>query len=246
MQSILKEFLKKFYIVILGLIFALIYSVLNHLHRGFLTCLYIWPAPRFFFPEMESISLFPILLAVTVAFYLTGKHRLLNMVIGAGAAVFYIVVLAVNFHSVSTLAERADNIKKYRFPISEMDIQRRLDVKDHFETYGVGNKIIVFGKAGCPDCEELYPDLEKLAGERPVAISYFDCYAGRIYSEEKLEELLHYFKIDSVPTIIAIKNSEIYRFEYGDNTLSNFEAFLDGCAREQYYFTDFGGEYSQV
>lgn len=182
----------------------------------------------------------------TAIFYSTRKHKIFNKIVAVCITAFCVAVLMVNLHSVNTLIEREKNIKDYRFPISQIDSEQLLVIKNHYKQYGAESKIIVFGKAGCPECEKMYPELEEIAENMPVSFAYFDCYAARVYNEMQLEEILQYFEVESVPTVIAIKDDKLYRFEYDDNISKNLETFLDDSAKERYYFTDFSSEYIEI
>lgn len=99
--------------------------------------------------------------------------------------------------------------------ISPKKINKLLDKKNKRIIY------VFWGKASCPYCRAFVPGLAKLSKKRKIKIYYINTESTD--KDKYLKKERKKYKVESVPTLIKIKNKRHFKvFDRGKSTLNQF------------------------
>ncbi len=131
---------------------------------------------------------------------------------------------------------RIRNKENFRFGIDEVALEE-LEKEDYYDS-----EIVMISRAGCPDCEKLYRELDEFIQEYPVNIKYYDCYNDRNLSPERLEKMLSRYDITQVPAVVIFDRRSYEVIPFSEDTIDTVKARVYEMARNDFYYTNFDEE----
>lgn len=69
--------------------------------------------------------------------------------------------------------------------------------------------LIYIGRPTCPYCQMVQPKLEKISKKNYYTLKYYNTDDARKSDEKKMDKLLSKIQIQSVPTVILVKENQV-------------------------------------
>ena len=85
----------------------------------------------------------------------------------------------------------------------------RIALKDFGVTTNGEEMIFYMGRDDCAECVKIHPHLREMAQKYDVEVLYYNTLLDRETNPDALQNILDYYQIDAVPTILVMRNQEI-------------------------------------
>lgn len=114
-------------------------------------------------------------------------------------------------------------------PVLSVIVQRNAGKKmtnlslEQLETFISGNsskeQYLYIGRDDCPDCQKVLPTLTEINHTYRLDMRSYSTSQDRESRPEEMYEILDCLQVDSVPTILILKNGEVTKRYSGDDFL---------------------------
>ena len=204
---------------------------------------YIFPLPPHGLGR--AFLLVSYLLIIIAVYYCSTKHSSIANTFKKYLSLLYTIITAVSlaFHifCIGTGIYRINNIETERFPIQKINLS---ELQEYESTYSPENpivirEIIMVSKAGCPYCEDVYLEVEKITNNFPVSIKYYDCYMDSNNNRTNLDDFLDNYSISYVPCFILYDYESWTVIPYSENMTFNLIEHINSMANQNFYYTSY-------
>lgn len=79
------------------------------------------------------------------------------------------------------------------------------------------------GRSTCPTCDVVYPELCKISQNQKIVILYYNTEQDRDTNADEMYSLLDKLGVDTVPTVIKIKDSSIVEKYTGEEFVDSYK-----------------------
>lgn len=92
--------------------------------------------------------------------------------------------------------------------------------------YSNKERLIYIGRPSCPYCQMVQPKLEKVAKKNHFQLRYYNTDDARKSNEKKLNHLLNKMQVQSVPTVVLVKDNHVIKKWDAVNDLQKINKYI--------------------